>query len=71
MALWSELSSMQTHHARVWDRAIALSERLWNSEVEASHKKDLLSLRQRLIKQLRRMEERGIHSQPIANRICY
>ena len=33
VTLWTEMSSFRTHHIRLWSRASAVAERLWNSKV--------------------------------------
>jgi hypothetical protein len=69
-ALWSELNNGQTTLNKLWLRASALAERLWNPAEIDNASKDMKSLVRRLVQQGRRMRARGIKCAPVTVQLC-
>ena len=55
--LWSELNDNHTNDQKIWVRASALAERLWNSKI--SIKTEIVNIVERLVAHKNRMKKRG------------
>lgn len=65
--LWSEVSSDNTHHQKIWPRACSTIQRVWNTHVTPGTYAAIVN---RLSEHARRLSRRGIPAMPVTVQFC-